>query len=283
MLLPFHHLCERSTSIPPLSWRLGLPPLGLLGRRCFRCRYRARPKRVFRGLGGVSLSSPTTRAKETCLAPVMEAIWLYQFRLIVIGDSTVGKSCLIRRFTEGRFAQVSDPTVGVDFFSRLVEIEPGKRIKLQIWDTAGQERFRSITRAYYRNSVGGLLLFDITNRRSFQNVHEWLEETKVHVQPYQIVFVLVGHKCDLDTQRQVTRHEAEKLAAAYGMKYIETSARDAINVEKAFTDLTRDIYELVKRGDITIQEGWEGVKSGFVPNVVHSSEEVVKSERRCLC
>ncbi|XP_064319402.1 ras-related protein Rab-39B isoform X3 [Phalacrocorax carbo] len=146
----------------------------------------------------------------------MEAIWLYQFRLIVIGDSTVGKSCLIRRFTEGRFAQISDPTVGVDFFSRLVEIEPGKRIKLQIWDTAGQERFRSITRAYYRNSVGGLLLFDITNRRSFQNVHEWLEETKVHVQPYQIVFVLVGHKCDLDTQRQVTRHEAEKLAAAYG-------------------------------------------------------------------
>ncbi|XP_069468738.1 ras-related protein Rab-39B [Ambystoma mexicanum] len=213
----------------------------------------------------------------------MEAIWLYQFRLIVIGDSTVGKSCLIRRFTEGRFAQVSDPTVGVDFFSRLVEIEPGKRIKLQIWDTAGQERFRSITRAYYRNSVGGLLLFDITNRRSFQNVHEWLEEAKVHVQPYQIVFVLVGHKCDLDTQRQVTRHEAEKLAAAYGMKYIETSARDAINVEKAFTELTRDIYELVRKGDIGIQEGWEGVKSGFVPNVVHSSEEVVKSDRRCLC
>lgn len=234
-------------------------------------------------LAGHPLSPLRARDKETCGARAMEAIWLYQFRLIVIGDSTVGKSCLIRRFTEGRFAQVSDPTVGVDFFSRLVEIEPGKRIKLQIWDTAGQERFRSITRAYYRNSVGGLLLFDITNRRSFQNVHEWLEETKVHVQPYQIVFVLVGHKCDLDTQRQVTRHEAEKLAAAYGMKYIETSARDAINVEKAFTDLTKDIYELVKRGDITIQEGWEGVKSGFVPNVVHSSEEVVKSERRCLC
>ncbi|MGH0183478.1 UNVERIFIED_CONTAM: hypothetical protein FKN15_012145 [Acipenser sinensis] len=219
----------------------------------------------------------------------MEAIWLYQFRMIVIGDSTVGKSCLIRRFTEGRFAQVSDPTVGVDFFSRLVEIEPGKRIKLQIWDTAGQERFRyggggeSITRAYYRNSVGGLLLFDITNRRSFQNVHEWLEEARSHVQPHQIVFVLVGHKCDLDGRRQVSRQEAEKLAGSYGMRYVETSARDAINVEKAFTELTRDIFELVKRGDITIQEGWEGVKSGFVPNVVHSSEEVMKSDRRCLC
>lgn len=91
---------------------------------------------------GRPLSPHTAWAKETCQALAMEAIWLYQFRLIVIGDSTVGKSCLIRRFTEGRFAQVSDPTVGVDFFSRLVEIEPGKRIKLQIWDTAGQERFR---------------------------------------------------------------------------------------------------------------------------------------------
>ncbi|KAL3970825.1 Arf-GAP with SH3 domain, ANK repeat and PH domain-containing protein [Sarotherodon galilaeus] len=201
----------------------------------------------------------------------METIWLYQFRLIVIGDSTVGKSCLIRRFTEGRFAQVSDPTVGVDFFSRLVEIEPGKRIKLQIWDTAGQERFRSITRAYYRNSVGGLLLFDITNRRSFQNVHNWLEEAQSHVQPHSIIFLLV------------TQQEAEKLAGAYGMRYVETSARDAINVEKAFVDLTKDIFELVRNGDIKIQDGWEGVKSGFVPNTVHSSEEVTKSSRQCYC
>ncbi|TNN64241.1 Ras-related protein Rab-39B [Liparis tanakae] len=213
----------------------------------------------------------------------METIWLYQFRLIVIGDSTVGKSCLIRRFTEGRFAQVSDPTVGVDFFSRLVEIEPGKRIKLQIWDTAGQERFRSITRAYYRNSVGGLLLFDITNRRSFQNVHNWLEEAQSHVQPHNIVFLLVGHKCDLEAQRQVSQHEAEKLAGAYGMRYVETSARESINVEKAFVDLTKDIFELVRSGDITIQDGWEGVKSGLVPNTVHSSEEVTKGSRQCFC
>ncbi|XP_070772907.1 ras-related protein Rab-39B-like [Enoplosus armatus] len=213
----------------------------------------------------------------------METIWLYQFRLIVIGDSTVGKSCLIRRFTEGRFAQVSDPTVGVDFFSRLVEIEPGKRIKLQIWDTAGQERFRSITRAYYRNSVGGLLLFDITNRRSFQNVHNWLEEAQSHVQPHSIVFLLVGHKCDLEAQRQVTQQEAEKLAGAFRMRYVETSAREAINVEKAFVDLTKDIFELVRSGDIKIQDGWEGVKSGFVPNTVHSSEEVAKGSRQCFC
>ncbi|XP_035522748.1 ras-related protein Rab-39B-like, partial [Morone saxatilis] len=150
-------------------------------------------------------------------------------------------------------------------------------------DTAGQERFRSITRAYYRNSVGGLLLFDITNRRSFQNVHNWLEEAQSHVQPHSIVFLLVGHKCDLEAQRQVTQQEAEKLAGAFGMRYVETSAREAINVEKAFVDLTRDIFELVRSGDIKIQDGWEGVKSGFVPNTVHSSEEVAKGSRQCLC
>ncbi|KAJ8267016.1 hypothetical protein GJAV_G00137330 [Gymnothorax javanicus] len=213
----------------------------------------------------------------------MEAIWIYQFRLIVIGDSTVGKSCLLRRFTEGKFTDISDPTVGVDFFARLVEIEPGKRIKLQLWDTAGQERFRSITRSYYRNSVGGLLVFDLTNRRSFEHLKDWLEEAKMHVQPFQIVFLLVGHKCDLGQLRQVSREEAEQVASAFGMNYIETSAKDTVNVEESFTILTRDIYERVKRGEINIQEDWEGVKSGFVPNVVHSSEEAVKPSRKCSC
>lgn len=142
---------------------------------------------------------------------------------------------------------------------------------------------RSITRSYYRNSVGGLLVFDITNRRSFEHVKDWLEEARMHVQPFQIVFLLVGHKCDLVSQREVTREEAEKLSSDCGMKYIETSAKDATNVEESFTILTRDIYELVKNGEISIQDGWEGVKSGFVPNVVHSSEEAVKPRRQCTC
>lgn len=143
--------------------------------------------------------------------------------------------------------------------------------------------FRSITRSYYRNSVGGFLVFDITNRRSFEHVKDWLEEAKMHVQPFQIVFLLVGHKCDLASRRQVTREEAEKLSADCGMKYIETSAKDATNVEESFTILTRDIYELIKRGEICIQDGWEGVKSGFVPNTVHSSEEAVKPRKECFC
>ncbi|XP_064338083.1 ras-related protein Rab-39A isoform X2 [Camelus dromedarius] len=142
---------------------------------------------------------------------------------------------------------------------------------------------KSITRSYYRNSVGGFLVFDITNRRSFEHVKDWLEEAKMHVQPFRIVFLLVGHKCDLASQRQVTREEAERLSADCGMKYIETSAKDATNVEESFTILTRDIYELIKRGEICIQDGWEGVKSGFVPNTVHSSEEAVKPRKECFC
>ncbi|XP_005290021.1 ras-related protein Rab-39A [Chrysemys picta bellii] len=249
-----------------------MPGIGAVGARC-----RHRPRRSPR-------KGPEAEAGQAGAA-MDAAIWIYQFRLIVLGDSTVGKSCLLHRFTEGRFPGPlhCDPTVGVDFFSRLVEIEPGKRVKLQLWDTAGQERFRSITRSYYRNSVGGLLVFDITNRRSFEHVKDWLEEAKMHVQPFQIVFLLVGHKCDLVSQRQVTREEAEKLSSTRGMKYIETSAKDATNVEESFTILTRDIYELVKKGEISIQDGWEGVKSGFVPNVVHSSEEAVKPRRQCIC
>lgn len=105
----------------------------------------------------------------------------------------------------------------------------------------------------------------------------------MHVEPFQIVFILVGHKCDLEAQRQVTSEEAEELASACNMKYIETSAKEAINVEESFTVLTKDIYELVKQGDILIQDGWEGVKSGFVPNVVHSSEEAALLGDQCPC
>lgn len=119
----------------------------------------------------------------------------------------------------------------------------------QFVTVVGVSLSRSITRAYYRNSVGGLLLFDITNRRSFQNVHNWLEEAQSHVQPHSIIFLLVGHKCDLEAQRQVTQQEAEKLAGAFGMRYVETSARDAINVEKVWMTVVLCRYE-IRRGSV---------------------------------
>ncbi|CAF0768939.1 unnamed protein product [Didymodactylos carnosus] len=122
----------------------------------------------------------------------------YQFRLIVVGDSTVGKSSLLRNFCDGVFSNDPDPTVGVDFNVRIVEVKPGVFAKLQLWDTAGQERFRSITRAYYRNSVGVLLIYDTTSYTSFTHVTNWLNEARQQIQPYQAVFLLVGTKIDRD-------------------------------------------------------------------------------------
>ncbi|CAF4993659.1 unnamed protein product [Rotaria sp. Silwood1] len=128
----------------------------------------------------------------------------YQFRLIVVGDSTVGKSSLLRSFCDGVFSQDPDPTVGVDFNVRIIEVKPGIKVKLQLWDTAGQERFKSITRAYYRNSVGVLLIYDTTNYVSFTHVTSWLNEARTQIQPYQCVFLLVGTKIDRESERQVS-------------------------------------------------------------------------------
>ncbi len=128
----------------------------------------ARSRKMHRGH-----SEPPAHASASSGAgadPPVDPIFDYQFRLILIGDSTVGKSSLLRHFTDGTFAEVSDPTVGVDFFARVVRVDDGTRIKLQLWDTAGQERFRSITKSYYRNSVGALLVYDIGNADSFRHI-----------------------------------------------------------------------------------------------------------------
>ncbi|XP_075752350.1 RAS oncogene family member Rab39 isoform X2 [Rhipicephalus microplus] len=119
---------------------------------------------------------------------MVEPIFDYQFRLILIGDSTVGKSTLLKAFTDGKFHDVCDPTVGVDFFARLIEVKKDVRVKLQLWDTAGQERFRSITRSYYRNSVGALLLYDITRRSTFEHLVDWLFEVKRHIEPQKVIY-----------------------------------------------------------------------------------------------
>ncbi|XP_061453806.1 ras-related protein Rab-39B-like isoform X4 [Rhineura floridana] len=106
----------------------------------------------------------------------VDSLWHYQFRIIMLGDSTVGKSSLLKRYSEGVFLESMNQTVGVDFYVHFVEIEPDLRIKLQFWDTAGQERFRSVTRSYYRNSAGGVLMFDLTNRASFESIRKWHQE-----------------------------------------------------------------------------------------------------------
>ncbi|KAM4600905.1 ras-related protein Rab-42b [Polymixia lowei] len=190
------------------------------------------------------------------------SLWQYQFRVIMLGDSTVGKSSLLKRYTEDTFLETINQTVGVDFYVHFLEVEPGVRVKLQFWDTAGQERFRSVTRSYYRNSVGGLLVFDLTNRASFDHVKEWHAEVCERVQPHRVLFILVGHKNDRDAQgeRKVSRQEAEKLAAQLGMPYTEASAKTGQSVRETFELLAGQAYRGLLSGEVELREGWDGVK-----------------------
>ncbi|EGD72945.1 GTP-binding protein yptV1 [Salpingoeca rosetta] len=184
----------------------------------------------------------------------------YLFKYIIIGDSAVGKSCLLLQFTDHRFQTVHDLTIGVEFGARMVTID-GHQIKLQIWDTAGQESFRSITRSYYRGAAGALLVYDITRRETFQHLGTWLEDARAHSNP-NMVIILVGNKADLEDKRQVPREEGERFARERGLLFIETSAKTAMNVEDAFTTTANKIYEKLQQGVFDARNELNGIKIG---------------------
>ncbi|KAK3928768.1 Ras-related protein Rab-8A [Frankliniella fusca] len=146
----------------------------------------------------------------------------YLFKLLLIGDSGVGKTCVLFRFSEDAFNTSFISTIGIDFKIRTIEMD-GKKIKLQIWDTAGQERFRTITTAYYRGAMGIMLVYDITNEKSFENIKNWIRNIEENA------------------SADVSKERGEQLAVEYGIKFMETSAKGSINVEEAFYTLARDI------------------------------------------
>ena len=143
------------------------------------------------------------------------------------------------RFCDDSFTPSFITTIGIDFKIRTVEME-GKRIKLQIWDTAGQERFRTITNAYYRGAMGILLVYDVTDERSFNNIRNWIRNTEQFASE-GVDKILIGNKCDMGEKRVVERERAEALAQEYGLKFVETSAKANIGVEEAFMTLAKDI------------------------------------------
>ncbi|KAL1923905.1 uncharacterized protein VTP21DRAFT_6940 [Calcarisporiella thermophila] len=167
----------------------------------------------------------------------------YLFKVVLIGDSGVGKSNLLSRFTRNEFNLESKSTIGVEFATRSIQVD-GKTIKAQIWDTAGQERYRAITSAYYRGAVGALLVYDITKHSTFENVTRWLKELRDHADS-NIVIMLVGNKSDLRHLRAVPTEEAKQYATDNGLSFIETSALDASNVELAFQRNLTEIYRIV--------------------------------------
>lgn len=155
--------------------------------------------------------------------------------MVLIGDSGVGKSNLLSRFTRNEFNLDSKSTIGVEFATRSISVD-SKTIKAQIWDTAGQERYRAITSAYYRGAVGALLVYDISKRQTYENVTRWLKELRDHADS-NIVIMLVGNKSDLRHLRAVPTEEAKGFATENNLSFIETSALDASNVELAFQNI----------------------------------------------
>ncbi|KAL1918500.1 uncharacterized protein VTP21DRAFT_3160 [Calcarisporiella thermophila] len=163
----------------------------------------------------------------------------YLIKLLLIGDSGVGKSCLLLRFCEDSFTPSFITTIGIDFKIRTIDLD-GKRIKLQIWDTAGQERFRTITTAYYRNAMGILLTYDVTDIRTFNNIRTWYSNIEQHASE-GVNKILIGNKCDAHETRAVSTEEGQALANELGLSFLETSAKSNINVEEAFFTLARDV------------------------------------------
>ncbi|KAL0233816.1 hypothetical protein PCE1_002322 [Barthelona sp. PCE] len=183
------------------------------------------------------------------------------FRYIILGDSTVGKSCLMHRFTDRRYRENAPPaTVGVDFGSRFLQLEDHV-IKLLLWDSAGQECFRSIAKSYVRNTIGILLAYDISSRESFNSVAGWLEDIHMNADPDAII-MLVGNKSDLEDEREVSYEEGEKFAKDNDLHFfIETSAKTADNVDEAFEKTASLIYRLILEERIEPSDS-NGLKPG---------------------
>ncbi|KAG7240734.1 hypothetical protein INR49_026623 [Caranx melampygus] len=175
----------------------------------------------------------------------------FLFKIILIGDSNVGKTCVVQNFKSGVFAERQQNTIGVDFTVRSLNIV-GKKVKMQVWDTAGQERFRTITQSYYRSAHGAMIAYDITRRPTFDSVNHWMKEVE-QFGAANVVLVLIGNKCDLENERQVLFEEACKLAKDRGvLAALETSAKESQNVEEAFMMMAR---ELLSRNGLNVHQG----------------------------
>ncbi|CAH3139538.1 unnamed protein product [Pocillopora meandrina] len=168
----------------------------------------------------------------------------YLFKVLMIGDSGVGKSCLLLRYVDFAHREAYLNTIGVDFKIKTIKLN-GKRIRLQVWDTAGQERFKTITSSYYRGAHGVMIVYDIARKETFSNLNKWLNEVETYANQ-GVLMILVGNKTDLNSHRQVSTESGAEWAARNDMPFIETSAKDSFNVTEAFTMLAELVNKHVK-------------------------------------
>ncbi|KAJ4726392.1 Ras-related protein like [Melia azedarach] len=215
----------------------------------------------------------------------------YLFKVVLIGDSGVGKSNLLSRFTRNEFSLESKSTIGVEFATRSIRVQD-KIVKAQIWDTAGQESlvaeklqamlelYRAITSAYYRGAVGALLVYDVTRNVTFENVERWLKELRAHTDS-NIVIMLVGNKADLRHLRAVSTEDATAFAERESTFFMETSALESMNVENAFTEVLTQIYHVVSRKALDIGNDPAALPKGQTINV--GSKDDVSAVKKVGC
>ncbi|KAE9612018.1 hypothetical protein Lal_00048923 [Lupinus albus] len=209
----------------------------------------------------------------------------YLFKIVLVGDSGVGKSNLLARFARDEFYPNSKSTIGVEFQTQKMDID-GKEVKAQIWDTAGQERFRAVTSAYYRGAVGALLVYDISRHLTFDSISRWLNELHTH-SDMNIVMILVGNKSDLKDAREVTTAEGTALAEAEGLFFMETSALDSSNVAAAFQTIVKEIYNILSRKVMMSQElnkqDAASIENGKTIVLEGDQEANVESKKKGCC
>ncbi|KAF3439819.1 hypothetical protein FNV43_RR18097 [Rhamnella rubrinervis] len=211
----------------------------------------------------------------------------YVFKVVVIGDSAVGKTQILSRFTKNEFCFDSKSTIGVEFQTRTVTIK-GKVIKAQIWDTAGQERYRAVTSAYYRGALGAMLVYDTTKRQTFDHVARWVEELRAHADS-SIVIMLIGNKADLVDLRAVPTEDAVEFSEDQGLFFSETSALNGDNVDSAFFRVLEEIYGVVSKkslesGNGKINGGDASVLKGSKIDVISGSDlEISEMKKLSAC
>jgi Ras-related protein Rab-8A len=166
-----------------------------------------------------------------------------QIKLLMIGDSGVGKTCLLLRYANDSFSPTFITTIGIDFKIKNIEID-NKRVKLQIWDTAGQERFRTITTSYFRGAQGIVLVYDVTDRRSFESIRNWISQIQQHADVH-VNKILVGNKCDMLDEKVVSTEEGKKLAEEFNMEFWEASAKNDVNVEQSFHSIAKSVKDRI--------------------------------------
>lgn len=199
-----------------------------------------------------------------------------QFKFIVIGCSGAGKTSILRRLVDNKFVKGAQSTVGIEYFTHITTIE-GRTIKMMIWDTAGQERFYTIAKAYFRSALGVVLVFDITDRKSFDQLPRWLRDARMEADPHCSV-ILVGNKTDLAANRVVSKEEAEDFAKNHQLQYIETSAAENVHIEEVFMRTGADLLRKVASGEIN---PGAATPAGGAPTVI--IKQTTEEKKKCDC